>query len=839
MKRSKKRKARRALTCTMACLMTAAAMPEAFAAAAENGDTMRYQLTAMEEDGFVRVENPNGGERLSYSPDSGMQILEIQDGEYTYAFKDLNKNGKLDVYEDWREEDETRARDLASQLSIEQMSALMLYPFMGTPEGGELNEATMQLLETKGCRFVLSNSYDSVSDNVKWNNNMQSWTEANDPFGIPVNRSADPLNTTSNEMAAGQHTEGSVVKYSENGVSGWPGNLGLAATFEPSYALLHGQIASQEYRALGIATALSPQVDLATEPRWSRFSGTFGENAELDADMGVSYVKGFQSTWDGLGEDAADLGWSGDSVVCMAKHYPGDGAAEGGREAHNNYGKYNIYPGNNFDEHLGIFEAIINIEDSLTGGVKALMPSYSIAMNEYSSIGEQVGSGFSSYKLQTLLREELGFDGLICCDWEITTGKVWGVENLTEVERHLLAIQSGLNMFGGSANVEANIDAFHMGVASMKTYDGWSPATGIVAKEEEEDAEATMRELYEESAYQCVLISFYSGLFDDPYLSLAESEEICGNSQFREAGYQAQLDSVVMLKNKDNVISGSSGEKKTVYIPLSFTPASSGWGGDVPASIGYSFGNEEGLNVFFDVVTDSIREGADPENYTAEDIVRRTEFEGVDFAVVSFEAPNFGGYDAGKVDLDNSDGTIDNGYYAVSLQFQDYYADPQYVQETIGLDEAEELEWIAAGGETGTSRSYSGKTTTGDTSTLDMIKEIRNNVGELPIVAYVEATNPFCVYEFEEEVEAILVGFSISQTAACEVIAGDHEPQGLLPMQMPSDMNTVEQQYADVSGDMDVYVDSEGNAYDFAFGLNWAGVISDERTERYTSSGMS
>ena len=99
MKRSKKRKIRRALSGTMACLMTAAILPEGFVLASQTDTSQTtYQITAMEEDGFIRVENPNGGERLSYSPNSGMQLLEVQDGEYTYAFKDLNKNGTLDVY---------------------------------------------------------------------------------------------------------------------------------------------------------------------------------------------------------------------------------------------------------------------------------------------------------------------------------------------------------------------------------------------------------------------------------------------------------------------------------------------------------------------------------------------------------------------------------------------------------------------------------------------------------------------------------------------------------------------------------------------------------------------
>ena len=103
----------------MTCLMTVSMIPGSGVSAAEEE---KYQITAMKEDGFIRVENPNGGERLSYSPNSGLKILEVQDGEYVYAFKDLNKNGTLDVYEDWREDDESRARDLVSQLSIEQMA---------------------------------------------------------------------------------------------------------------------------------------------------------------------------------------------------------------------------------------------------------------------------------------------------------------------------------------------------------------------------------------------------------------------------------------------------------------------------------------------------------------------------------------------------------------------------------------------------------------------------------------------------------------------------------------------------------------------------------------------
>ena len=815
------------------CLLLAAAMLltlglGAYASGDASGENApvsggtSYTVEFLADDGFYRVENPNGGRRLSVSDPS--RLLEVTDGGFTYAFKDSDGDGELDVYEDWRLDAVTRAADLVQHLDVPEMSALMLYPFMSTPADGELTESTMQLLE-KGCRFVLSNSSNSVPDNVKWNNNMQAWLEANDPWGIPMNRAADPLNTTSN-ASMGIFNEGTVVVYNDAGVSGWPGNLGLAATFDPYYALLHGQICSQEYRALGISTGLSPQVDLASEPRWTRFSGTFGEGSLLSGDLAAAYVHGFQSSWSGIGEDAEDLGWGIDSVVCMIKHYPGDGAAESGREAHNNTGKYNVYPGHNLMEHVSVFAKAIDIEGSLTGGVKAVMPSYSIAMAEEGPLGEAVGSGYSSYKLVDILRNQLGFEGLICCDWEIVNGKIWGVEHLTMVERHLKAIEAGLNMFGGSAAADGNELAYALGVIAYTGISAWSPANGDTPADGS-TGEEYMDGLFRTSAQKCLEISFCAGLFDDPYICLAESEATVGCDEFRAAGYEAQLASVVMLKNAGGVISDNGGEKKTVYIPLKYTAASASGS----ASIGLWFGDEESMSVYFNVVTDSVAPGASSETYSEDDIVRRTDFTGVDFALVSFSAPLFNG--SGAQDLDGSDGSIDNGYYPTSLQFGEYYADPAFVDRPIGVDPDEELAWVEAGGEPGTSRYYGGKSVAGSTATPEDLAALRERVGELPIVAYVTASNPFCCYEFEPYCDAILVGFAISRSAACQVIGGYYEPAGLLPCQLPANMETVERQFEDVSFDMDCHVDSEGHAYDYAFGMNWSGVISDARTAAY------
>jgi beta-glucosidase len=809
-------------------------------AAAEDQNT--YKQTFYKAENIYRVQNPNGGARLSYSAESGLKLLEVKDGIYTYAFKDLNRNGKLDKYEDWRLTAEERAADLASRLSIDEISGLMLYPVGEPGEKGEITEGVLARLKDLHVRFMLSN-YSTKDQAIVWNNSLQLYLEKNDPYGIPMNISSDPRNTRSG---------GKVVVYDDSEMSGWPGNLGLAATFNPEYVLKHGQITSQEYRAFGIHTALSPQVDLATEPRWSRFSGTFGEGSKLAADMAAAYVKGFQSTWDGLGSNAVDLGWGKDSVVTMIKHFPGDGAAEGGREAHGNTGKYNVYPGNNMEEHYSVFKAAFNIE-SKTGGAKAVMPSYSIAIGNHGPVGDGVGSGYSKYKLTTILRGKLGYDGLVCADWDIATGKVWGVENLSTVERHLLAFKNGLNMFGGSIDTEANRDAYNLGIMTLKKYGKVLPgmpdayAAILTSGPGSSTPEADMKALYLNNAAQCLKISFYSTLFEDPFIVEAESTKTLANNEFKEAGMDAQKASVVMLKNKGKVISAAKKDvKKTVYVPMHYIEPATGFGGFQgpppgggfgaqlsQASIVLDFGGAEILGKYFNVITDEIRQGADKNNLKESDIVRRTDFKGVDFALVSASGPQAGG-GSGRADLDNSDGKIDNGYYPISLQYRKYYADPAVVRPyPMGIDADEEVKWIDAGGEPGRSRYYGGKTVSGNESDLSFILDTKKRAGNIPVVLFLSVSNPMCFYEFEKKVDAILVGFSISNNAVLEVISGKYEPQGLLPMQMPANMETVEKQFEDVPFDMKCHVDTEGNAYDYAFGMNWSGVIHDRRVATY------
>ena len=249
-------------------------------------------------DSFMLVTQKDGPS-LGYSPQSGVKILTV-DG---YAFKDLNRNDSLDAYEDWRLPAEERAADLASQLSIEEIAGLMLYSSHQAVPDSSLTADQTKFLRDDHLRAVLITSVESPTTAAQWNNHMQAFVEGLD-HGIPANTSSDPRHeakatTEFNAGAGGQ-------------ISLWPTSLGLAATFDPQIVYRFGEIASEEYRALGIATALSPQVDIATDPRWFRFDGTFGEDPQLATDMAQAYCDAFQTT-------PETKGWGVKSVNAMVK----------------------------------------------------------------------------------------------------------------------------------------------------------------------------------------------------------------------------------------------------------------------------------------------------------------------------------------------------------------------------------------------------------------------------------------------------------------------------------------------------------------------------------------
>ncbi len=746
---------------------------------------VKYTLTPKE--GYTLVSQRDGA-TLGYS---SAQLIE-KDG---YLFKDLDRDGELDPYEDWRLNMRERAEDLAGKLSIEEIAGLMLYSehqavptddygYWGSTYNGTnlaasglphsaLSDKQKAFLKDDMLRAVLLVRAESPRIAAEWNNNLQSYVEGLG-HGIPVNISSDPRNEAD---AFAEFNAGSGGK-----ISYWPAQIGLAASFDPSLVRRFGEVASQEYRALGIATALSPQADLGTEPRWFRFYGTFGEDPSLVRDMTRAYIDGFQTS---TGKAELEDGWGYESVNTMVKHWPGGGSGEGGRDAHYGFGKYSVFPGNALEQQEEPFINGAFRLDGKTHCASAVMPYYTISYGVDPS-GKNVGNSYSHYIISDLLRDKYGYDGVVCTDWGIThdeggveeaAGKPWGVENLTEAQRHYTIIRAGVDQFGGNNASAPVLAAYRMWV--------------------EEFGEKSARARFEKSAVRLLMNMFRTGLFDNPYIDPSQTEQTVGCPEFMQEGYDAQLRSIVMLKNHNGVIPQKAGRK--VWFPQRYVGVSSGFLGG---------GNKDG---YYEYPLDTALVS---KYYTLADSP-----EEADFAFVLISEPGGGyGYDV----ADRRKGG--NGYLPISLQYGPYTASEARSESIAGGDPHESF----------TNRSYKGKTVTSSNYTdALLVQQTRKAMGDKPVIVGVTALRPFVPAEIEPYADGFLLGLTVQRQAVFDILRGAVEPSGLLPMQMPADMETVEHQAEDKPHDMLCYTDTDGNYWDFAYGLNYSGRIEDRRTRKY------
>ncbi len=747
----------------------------------ESGDDSTYTTRDVSdgETEFTIVENPNDGKTLSFAKESGFELLEEEEDGVTYAFKDMNGNGELDPWEDWRLSAEERADDLAPQLAADQISGLMLFSGHESAPGDGLTDAQKEYLEDSFLRNVLYAGGNDVEPVVTWTNAMQAYVEtlaADDTPYIPVNFSSDPRSDAKDSYAG-----------ASGGVSQWPALLGLAATFDADRVGEFGKIAAAEYRAMGLANALSPQIDLATEPRWPRITGTLGEDSDMAADMAKAYVDGFQKTFD---DEGNDLGWGADSITTVIKHFPGDGAGEGGREAHTESGKYAVFPGGNVEGQLAPFEAAID-----SGG---LMTSYSIILDGDGEpmFGNAMGTAYDEERIN-ILREDNDYDGVIVTDWGVTDGMAWGAEDLTVEERHFEIIKAGVDQFGGNNDIEPVRAAFEL----------WNEAY----EAGEVDVEAEER--WNETGSRVLTNIFNVGLYEDPYQDLEVSEELIGNDDFVKTGFEAQLDSVVVLKNDDDTIMCEADptpyKDMKVYIPRSYDIGHESSWGEPDYEEGPTLDIETAEEYFGEVVTDEAEMNDDDEveSYTAPDL------SDVDLVLVGMDNPDNGGNftNTGRV------GETDE-WYPLSLQYRPYTADGDNVRkESIGGDILEDG--------SKENRSYFGNTSKiSNESVLDAFERAVDAVeasGEdIPVISLVSISNGAVIpAEFEADSDAILTGFGVSDAAMIEVALGIADSNGRLPITLPKDMDTVEANHEDAAGDLEPYVDSAGNSYEFGYGL--------------------
>jgi beta-glucosidase len=418
-------------------------------------------------------------------------------------------------YQDSSNSVENRVEDLLAWLSVQDKAGLMFHDIIMIGPGGQLisSDSTfgrpateVAIRDMRLNHFNLAGQVDDVRELVAWHNRVQELALATGP-GIPVTLSTDPRHAFSNNPG----TEALAGAFSQ-----WPQSLGFAALGDAALMERYADIARQEYLAAGIRVALHPQIDLATEPRWARIGMTFGEDADLTSRLVTAYIRGFQG---------AELGSA--SVATMTKHFPGGGPQQDGEDPHFAYGREQVYPGGQIEYHLKPFRAAI------AAGTSQIMPYYGMPVG---TDWEEVGFAFSHGVITDLLRNELGYDSIVCTDWGLISDSVimdqpmparaWGVEHLSELDRAQKIIDAGCDQFGGESRPELVVELVRSGRVT------------------EERIDQSVRRLLREK--------FVLGLFDQPLLDVDRAVATIGRADFVAEGEAAQRAAVVWLTAADS-----------------------------------------------------------------------------------------------------------------------------------------------------------------------------------------------------------------------------------------------------------------------------------------------
>ena len=417
-------------------------------------------------------------------------------------YRDLNKNGKLDVYENASASTEQRLEDLLAQMNLEEKAGLLFNAISGVEFGEGMGRVDSLITQVKINHMDMPGRA-TAREVMEYQNLVQKMAE-DTRLGIPVTFYSDPRHGIRFNEAAGENRFH----------SWWPSELGFGAIGDEALVREFGDIARQEYLAQGIRLALHPMADLATEPRWFRTYTTFGEDADLSAKLTKAYILGFQ------GENL-----SKQSILCQTKHFPGGGPQKDGLDAHFPSGKEQVYPGGMFDYHLKPF-----IEGALPAKTAQLMLYYGVPMG---ITEEEVAFAYNKEIVTDLLRDSLGFDGVVCTDWALVfdnpakPASAWGVEHLSPKERVKKILDAGVDMFGGESCADLVVELVQEG--------------------------SVPEERIDQSVRRVLRDKFVLGLFDNPFIE-EEQLAIFDNPDFKEKGRAAQRKSLVLLKNEENIL---------------------------------------------------------------------------------------------------------------------------------------------------------------------------------------------------------------------------------------------------------------------------------------------
>jgi beta-glucosidase len=442
-------------------------------------------------------------------------------------FRDLDRDGALTPYEDWRLSPQQRATDLLARMTIgEKVGEMVVADIAGDAPYGQpaasYDLAAVSRLLATGITQFNSRLETDVTHLAAGNNAVQELAERS-RLGIPALIMSDPRH--GNTQLVGATMAGGHF-------SAWPNNLGFAALADTAATERYAATIRDDFRAVGFTLLLGPQIDLATEPRWPRAYDTFGEDAELSASLSGAFVRGLQGGENGIARGG---------VAATIKHFAGYAASVNGFDAHNRYGRYSSVDAGEFVQQLKPFEGALKAHPS------SVMPTYAVLRGlvlDRKPV-EEVGTGYSKPILAGVLRQRLGFNGVVLSDWGITNdcgticqngfpagerptfqgiSMAWGVEDLTQPQRFAKAIDAGMDQFGGVSDPGAILQALKAGLISSSQVD------------------ASVRRILERS--------FELGIFDAPFVDASRAAEVVGAKEKASEGRQVQARSMVVLQQR-------------------------------------------------------------------------------------------------------------------------------------------------------------------------------------------------------------------------------------------------------------------------------------------------
>jgi beta-glucosidase len=632
---------------------------------------------------------------------------------------------------------EVRVADLVARMTLEekiaQLTSAMDRMVLASDPKSSLVDAQGSFLPDR-AKVVLKNGIGQISRPsggrgpramAEFTNTVQKWLKDNTRLGIPV---------LFHEECLHGHA-------AERGTS-FPQAIALASTWDPGLVEEVFSATAQEVRARGAEQCLTPVLDLARDPRWGRTEETYGEDPYLGSRMAVAAVRGFQGA--GPFIDKAH-------VIATAKHFAVHGQPEGGS---------NVAPGNYSERvlreyFLKPFEAAVR-----EGHIQSVMASY----NEIDGIP----SHSNRFLLDTLLRQEWGFSGVVVSDY-------FGIRQL-RTTHHVVA-----------SNEEAAKLALESGVDIELPYAEVNPLLADLV------AQGKVSEAYVDRAVARILrAKFLTGLFDDPFVDPAHAEEVTNSGAHAQLALDAARRAIILLKNDGHLLPLDRDRYKRIAVV--------GPNAKEVHLGGYSGTPGRGV---------SILEGIEGKAGARSQIL----------------------YSLGtRITETRADsGTFPTKEDAVVLG--DPVLNARRIQEAVAVAEKSDLIILALGGNEQTCREAWAPNHLGDRSSLDLLGNQDDLARAMlalgkPTVVVLIHGRPEAINYIAEKVPAILEGWYLGQetgTAVADVLFGDYNPGGKLPISVPRSVGQLPDYYYQKPSARLPYVDaSSAPLFPFGWGLSYA-----------------